>query len=106
MNIQSNARTLTDPGGLPRLWLYRQGAPLRGNPRSPVVGPQPPYRLVRKRSGLYPRLAVDGQGKKVVSGAGGVLLTRIATTVGLDRALSAVLAPWRRPTARHDPGKV
>src|SRR3954454_18234446 len=62
--------------------------------------------LVRNRSGLYPGLAVDGQGKKVVSGAGGGLLTRTAATVGLDRALSAALAPWRRPTARHDPGKV
>src|SRR3954454_11650530 len=62
--------------------------------------------LVRKRSGLYPRLAVDGQGKRVVSGAGGVLLTRTATTVGLDAALSAALRPWRRPLARHDPGKV
>src|SRR4051794_41056731 len=62
--------------------------------------------LVRNRSGLYPRLAVDGQGKKVVSGAGGVLLTRTAATVGLDQALSAALAPWRRPLTRHDPGKV
>src|SRR3954453_4288424 len=62
--------------------------------------------LVRNRSGLYPRLAVDGQGKKVVSGAGGVLLTGTAATVGLDAALTAALAPWRRPTARHDPGKV
>jgi hypothetical protein len=61
---------------------------------------------VRNRSGLYPRLAVDGQGKKVVSGAGGVLLTRTAATVGLDAALSAALAPWRRPLTRHDPGKV
>src|SRR4051812_11788268 len=55
--------------------------------------------LVRNRSGLYPRLAVDGSGRKVVSGAGGVLLTRTAVTVGLDAALSAALA-------RHDPGKV
>src|SRR4051795_6821069 len=62
--------------------------------------------LVRNRSGLYPRLAVDWQGRKVVSGAGGVLLTRTATVVGLDAALTAALAPWRRPTARHDPGKV
>jgi DDE family transposase len=62
--------------------------------------------LVKKRSGLYPRLAVDGQGRKVVSGAGGVLLTRTAATVGLDSALSAALAPWRRPLTRHDPGKV
>jgi hypothetical protein len=61
---------------------------------------------VRNRSGLYPRLAVDGQGKKVVSGAGGVLLTRTAATVGLERSLSAALAPWRRPSTRHDPGKV
>jgi hypothetical protein len=61
---------------------------------------------VRNRSGLYPRLAVDGQGKKVVSGAGGVLLTRTAAAVGLDSALSEKLSPWRRPTARHDPGKV
>jgi hypothetical protein len=51
-------------------------------------------------------LAVDGQGKKVVSGAGGVLLIRTAATVGLDSALSTALAPWRRPMARHDPGKV
>jgi hypothetical protein len=61
---------------------------------------------VRNRSGLYPRLAVDGQGKKVVSGAGGVLLTRTAATVGLVAGLSAALAPWRRPLTRHDPGKV
>ena len=61
---------------------------------------------MKKRSGLYPRLAVDGQGKRVVSGAGGVLLTRTAATVGLDAALSAALAPWRRPLTRHDPGKV
>src|SRR3954463_12879922 len=62
--------------------------------------------LVRNRSGLYPRLAVDGQGKKVVSGAGGVLLTRAAAAVGLDSALSAALARWRRPLTRHDPGKI
>ena len=59
---------------------------------------------MRNRSGLHPRLAVDGQGKKFVSGAGGVLLTRTAATVGLDHALTDALAPWRRPTARHDPG--
>jgi hypothetical protein len=92
VNIQPDTRTLTDHWGLPRLWLYRQGPPLHGNPRSSVVGPQPPYRLVKKRSGLYPRLAVDGSGRKVVSGAGGVLLTRAATAVGLDAALSAALA--------------
>jgi hypothetical protein len=61
---------------------------------------------VKQRSGRYPRLAVDGSGRKVVRGAGGVLLTRTATAVGLDAALSAALRPWRRPTARHDPGKI
>ncbi len=61
---------------------------------------------MKQRSGRYPHLAVDGQGRKVVSGAGGVLLTRTAATVGLDAALSAALAPWRRPLTRHDPGKV
>jgi hypothetical protein len=61
---------------------------------------------VKKRSGLYPRLTVDGSGRKVVSGAGGVLLTRTAAAVGLDSALSAALARWRRPFARHDPGKI
>lgn len=59
---------------------------------------------MRNRSGLYPRLAVDGQGKKVVSGAGGVSLTRTAATVGRDYTLSAALSPWRRTLTRHDPG--
>src|SRR3954462_7192450 len=106
MNIQSHARTLTDHWGLPRLWLYRQGAPLRGNPRSPVVGPQPPYRLGKKRSGPYPVLAVDGQGSSVVPNAGAVLLLRTAEAVGLTTALSEAVRPWRRPLARHDPGKI
>jgi Transposase DDE domain group 1 len=61
---------------------------------------------VKKRSGLYPRLAVDSSGRKVVSGAGGVLLTRTAMAVGLVAALSAALERWRRPLARHDPGKI
>src|ERR671921_52324 len=47
VNIQPDTHTLTDHWGLPRLWLYRQGPPLHGNPRSSVVGPQPPYRLER-----------------------------------------------------------
>lgn len=38
--------------------------------------------------------------------AGGVLLTETVAATGLDRALSAALAPWRRPLAVHDPGKV
>ncbi len=61
---------------------------------------------MKKSSGRYPCLAVDGTGRKVVSGAGGVLLTRTAMTVELDAALSTALAPWRKPFARHDPGKI
>jgi hypothetical protein len=61
---------------------------------------------VKQRSGPYPALAVDGQGSSVVPNAGAVLLLRTAQTVGLTGALSAALGAWRRPTARHDPGKV
>jgi hypothetical protein len=38
--------------------------------------------------------------------AGAVLLTRTAEVVGLGAALSEAVQPWRRPLARHDPGKV
>src|SRR3954469_14833926 len=62
--------------------------------------------LVKKRSGCYPRLAIDGQGSSVVPKAGAVLLLRTAEAVGLDAALSEAGRPWRRPLARHDPGKV
>ena len=61
---------------------------------------------MKKRSGQYPALAVDGQGSSVVPNAGAVLLLRTAQTVGLVSALSDALGPWRRPTALHDPGKV
>jgi hypothetical protein len=42
-------------------------------------------------------------GESLLSSAGGSLLVQTAAAVGLDRALSVCLAPWR---ARHDPGKV
>jgi hypothetical protein len=61
---------------------------------------------VKKRSGCYPRLTVDRRGSSVVPNAGAVLLLRTAEAVGLDTALSAALTPWRRPLARHDPGKI
>jgi hypothetical protein len=41
-----------------------------------------------------------------VPNAGTVLLLRTAETVGLTTALSESVRPWRRPLARHDPGKV
>jgi hypothetical protein len=61
---------------------------------------------VKQRIGRYPSLAVDGQGSSVVPNAGAVLLLSTAQTVGLDTVLSKAVAPWRRPLARHDPGKV
>jgi hypothetical protein len=61
---------------------------------------------VSKRSGFYPCPVVDTAGVNVVSQAGGVLLTETARAVGLDRALSIALTPWRPPTAVHDPGKI
>jgi hypothetical protein len=42
----------------------------------------------------------------VVSQAGAVALLRMAARVGLDRALSQVLVPWRKPLSMHDPGKI
>lgn len=38
--------------------------------------------------------------------AGAVVLVETVRAVGLDVALSAALAPWRKPMARHDPGKI
>ncbi|MBA3418203.1 MAG: transposase [Geodermatophilaceae bacterium] len=45
-------------------------------------------------------------GESLLSSAGGSLLVHTAAAVGLDRALSVCLAPWRAGRARHDPGKV
>ena len=58
------------------------------------------------RSGLYPRVQADARGSGVVSQAGGVALVDTIRVAGLDRVLSAALAPWRKPLAIHDPGKV
>ncbi|MDN0200781.1 IS1380 family transposase [Streptomyces sp. S.PNR 29] len=54
----------------------------------------------------YPRVRVQGGGRQVVSQAGSVLLVETVRKVGLDRAISVALAPWRKPRAVHDPGKV
>ena len=61
---------------------------------------------MRKSTGLYPMLRVDATGKRVMSHAGAVVLAATADKVGLGRGLSAELAPWRRPMAVHDPGKI
>jgi hypothetical protein len=61
---------------------------------------------VKKRIGSYPRVRIEGGGRAVVSQAGGVLLVETVRKAGLDTAISAVLAPWRKARAVHDPGKV
>ncbi|MEU0823153.1 transposase, partial [Streptomyces mirabilis] len=61
---------------------------------------------MKKRSGSYPRVRVEGGGRGVVSQAGAVLLVETVRKSGLDTAISAAMAPWRKPRAVHDPGKV
>jgi hypothetical protein len=61
---------------------------------------------VKKRSGPYPPVRVEGNGHAVVSQAGAVLLVETARKSSLDAALSQALAPWRKPRAVHDPGKI
>ncbi|MGW6356611.1 IS1380 family transposase [Streptomyces sp. NPDC055092] len=59
-----------------------------------------------KRIGWYPRVRVEGGGSGVISQAGAVLLVETVRKSALDAAISAALAPWRKPRAVHDPGKV
>jgi len=61
---------------------------------------------VGKRSGFYPAVGVDATEKTTVSQAGAVVLLDTVRMVGLDRALSAALASWRKPLAVHDPAKI
>ena len=59
-----------------------------------------------KRIGLYPRVRVEGGGNGTVSQAGAVLLVETVRKCGLDTAISTALAPWRKPRAVHDPGRI
>jgi hypothetical protein len=61
---------------------------------------------VKKRIGSYPHVRVEGGGRGVVSQAGSVLLVETIRKTGLDQAISAALAPWRKQRAVHDPGKI
>ena len=61
---------------------------------------------MKKPTLYYPRPAIDGAGASVVAHAGSTLLLRTAQTVGLPQELRQALAPWRKPLAVHDPGKV
>ncbi|WP_425581422.1 IS1380 family transposase, partial [Streptomyces sodiiphilus] len=53
-----------------------------------------------------PRVRAGSGRSTVVSQAGAVLLTETVRKAGLDAAVSASLARWRRPRSVHDPGKV
>ncbi|UIX33303.1 IS1380 family transposase [Streptomyces sp. GQFP] len=59
-----------------------------------------------KRIGLYPCVRVEGGGRGTVSQAGAVLLVETVRTSGLATAVSAAMAPWRKPRTVHDPGKI
>lgn len=58
-----------------------------------------------KRSAVC-SLVVDSGRESLVSSAGGVLLARTLSCSGLDKAMSAALAPWRTARSVHDPAKV
>ncbi|MDQ2957462.1 MAG: transposase, partial [Actinomycetota bacterium] len=59
-----------------------------------------------KNIGLYPRVQTDTAAARIVSQAGAVALVETVRASGLDRGLSRSLSRWRRPLARHDPGKI
>ena len=59
-----------------------------------------------KNIGLYPRVQTDTAATRVVSHAGAVALVETVRASGLDRDLSQALSRWRKPLARHDPGKI
>ncbi|MFH9733212.1 IS1380 family transposase [Streptomyces sp. NPDC017260] len=61
---------------------------------------------MREPISSYPLVRVRGDGRQVVSQAGAVLLLETVRKTGLDQAMSAALAPWRKPRAVHDPGKI
>ena len=61
---------------------------------------------MKKSTGFYPRVHVDTTRCSAVGQAGGILLTDTVRTAGLDVALSAALAGWRKPTGIHDPAKM
>ncbi|MFE7961415.1 IS1380 family transposase [Streptomyces sp. NPDC057413] len=61
---------------------------------------------MREPISSYPRVRVQGDGRQVISQAGAVLLLETVRKTGLDQAISAALAPWRKPRAVHDPGKI
>ncbi|MBA5848265.1 IS1380 family transposase [Gordonia amicalis] len=61
---------------------------------------------MRESTSPYPMLSIDGTAAGVVSHAGAAVVLRAAEKTGLTTGLSEALAPWRKPLATHDPGKI
>jgi hypothetical protein len=59
-----------------------------------------------KPTRTYPRLHIDTAPSNALGHAGGLLLTETVHASGLDHHLNTALAPWKKPFAVHDPGKV
>ncbi|MBS9376000.1 hypothetical protein GON09_005021 [Rhodococcus sp. B50] len=59
-----------------------------------------------KSTSPYPRVSASATATGVVSHAGAVLLPSTAEKTGLASALTTELVAYRRPPARHDPGKI
>jgi hypothetical protein len=59
-----------------------------------------------KITGRQAKIVVSSDGSGIISQSGGLLLLETVRVTGLDGALSAGLARWRRPRAVHDPGKI
>ena len=57
-------------------------------------------------NGLGPWLSVVSYSESLISTAGAVLIGQTARMIGLDRALSKMLAPRWAWWAIHDPGKI
>jgi hypothetical protein len=51
-------------------------------------------------------VVLDAGRESLISSSGALLLLESIRVAGLDRGLSAALAPWRSERAVHDPGKV
>ena len=51
-------------------------------------------------------VVLDPVRESLISSSGALLLREAIRLAGLDRGLSAALAPWRSGRAQHDPGKV
>lgn len=71
----------------------------------------PVSRVKRHLSGeegrrVLQRVRLEGGSHEVVSQAGAVLLAETVRWCGPGTAISAALAPWRKPRAVHDPSKI